>query len=1040
MSADKPDDPQSHEPDFAAVWSSDGATRSFSPTATGTGLPADMPFLFAPGQRFGPYLIVRPLGKGGMGQVYEAEETESGRRIAMKILSRGLGDDEERERFLREGQLAASLSHPNTVYVFGTNEVQGFPVIAMELAPGGTLKELVVDGKPLGPAAAVDAILQVVAGLDAAAALGILHRDIKPSNCFVDRDGRVLVGDFGLSMTTLARDDATREVAGTIMGTPGFASPEQLRGEALDVRSDVYSVGATLYYLLAGRPPFDDKNIATLITRVGTEAPPVLTTFRPDVPPRLASLVAKCLSKTPGERFAHYPALAAALEPFRTAALSPAPLGRRFLAGLIDNFTSSLPVMPFNMLMGARLAELERSGLSQLVALPGVVSALIYFTIFEGRFGCGLGKAVLNLRVVDETQATPGIRRAFLCAFVFLVPSQVVTQAVGYFTLRWVRVTTTSAGPSDVAASVAGAVSVLTSLLCLGILFLTVRRGNGFAAIHDLATRTRVVLRPQAMEARQTLRGGAGDAPRTIAGDARIGPFVVAPAVRDQVAVVTAAVTVDAYDDRLRRGVWMELLPIGTPALPAHRRDLGRPARARWLSGRRSEAECWDAYEAVEGQPFLSAITQAQPWARVRHWLADLSREIADGLKDGSLPPLHVDRLWIGTDDRARLLDWPPPSPPAIDSASASHGAASKSAIDSPSARQGSASSAMNVPDSASAQQFLYGVAAGALRGVHPDVARAALPSTPIPVPARSFLLELRDGLLPSADLLGTRASDTLRTPAAFPRRRRLVQLAACSFLPVIFAVAVSATITLQIRSQTANPDAFKLKACLQRLVALEKKGAATLTPKDLAEREAIEIYIAEYLRGPAEDTAGYARAFPASASVQREYEMARRALSSHPVRSPERIRNAEAVVAEVVAGTSKGLLQLSPPVVMWRLAAMIASAGAGVVAFFGLIGALVTRSSFTLRALGATLVTSDGREATRLHALRRTLITWSPLALSWLLFKTGPSLKNATGGLGIALLCTLPLAILVGGAVWAWRHPSRGLQDRIVGTWIVPR
>ena len=300
MSADRPDGGPTQEIDFAAMWSSDGLTRSLSPTATATGLPTDLPFLFAPGQRFGPYLIVRPLGKGGMGQVYEAEETESGRRIAMKILSRGLGDDEERDRFLREGQLAASLSHPNCVYVFGTTEVQGFPVIAMELAPGGTLKDLVVDGKPLTPAAAVDAILQVIAGLDAAAALGILHRDIKPSNCFVDRDGRVLVGDFGLSMTTLARDEQTLAVAGTIMGTPGFASPEQLRGEPLDVRSDIYSVGATLFYLLTGRAPFDDKSIVTLITRVATEAPPVLTSFRPDVPARLASLVARCLAKTPG--------------------------------------------------------------------------------------------------------------------------------------------------------------------------------------------------------------------------------------------------------------------------------------------------------------------------------------------------------------------------------------------------------------------------------------------------------------------------------------------------------------------------------------------------------------------------------------------------------------------------------------------------------------------------------------------------------------------------------------------------------------------
>src|SRR6188768_2296940 len=196
------DDTKPQDSDFAALWSSDGVTRSLSPTA---GIPADLPFLFAQGQRFGAYVIVRPIGKGGMGQVYEAEETESGRRVALKLLSRGLGDDEERERFLREGQLAASLSHPNCVYVFGTSEIQGFPVIAMELVPEGTLKDLVGD-TPMTAAAAVDAILPVIDGLEAAGHIGILHRDIKPSNCFVHRDGRVLVGDFGLSVAATSRD------------------------------------------------------------------------------------------------------------------------------------------------------------------------------------------------------------------------------------------------------------------------------------------------------------------------------------------------------------------------------------------------------------------------------------------------------------------------------------------------------------------------------------------------------------------------------------------------------------------------------------------------------------------------------------------------------------------------------------------------------------------------------------------------------------------------------------------------------------------
>ena len=354
----------SGDTDFEAMWSSDGMTRSFS-SAT-AGLPADLPFLFQAGQRFGPYLIIRPLGKGGMGQVYQAEESESGRRVAMKILSRGLGDDEERERFLSEGRVAASLSHPNSVYIFGTCEVQGLPVIAMELAPGGTLKDLLVDGQPLAPPAAVDAILQVIAGLHEAAALGILHRDIKPSNCFVDRDGRILVGDFGLSIATLAREPGTSAGMGMIAGTPGFASPEQLRGEPLDVRSDIYSVGATIYYLLTGRPPFVEERVTVLVTRMATEIPASPAAIRRDVPKGLAAVVMRCLARTPQERYADYRALAAALEPFRSTTQVAAGLSRRFFASVADSIVSSLVLTPVNMLAGP---ELVASGTTSLAVL-----------------------------------------------------------------------------------------------------------------------------------------------------------------------------------------------------------------------------------------------------------------------------------------------------------------------------------------------------------------------------------------------------------------------------------------------------------------------------------------------------------------------------------------------------------------------------------------------------------------------------------------------------------------------------------------------
>src|SRR5215471_15279895 len=358
MDAERPDDTRS-EQDFAAVWSSDGVTRSLAPTATG--VPIDLPFLFAAGQRFGPYQIVRPIGKGGMGQVYEAEETDSGRRVAVKILSRGIGDEEERERFLQEGRLAASLSHPNTVYVFGTTEVQGFPVIAMELAPSGTLKDLVTPGKPMPIAAAVDAVLQVIDGLDAAASLGILHRDIKPSNCFVAANGRVLVGDFGLSIATLARVKGGG-APGAILGTPGFASPEQLRGEPLDVRSDIYSVGATLYYLLTGKAPFDDPDIKTVMTRAVSDPPPPLAASRPDLPKRFTAVVAKCLAKKPADRYSTYAALRSALEPFRSASLTAAPLGRRTLAGAIDGWVASLPMAPVNMFLGAAVLDTSNPG------------------------------------------------------------------------------------------------------------------------------------------------------------------------------------------------------------------------------------------------------------------------------------------------------------------------------------------------------------------------------------------------------------------------------------------------------------------------------------------------------------------------------------------------------------------------------------------------------------------------------------------------------------------------------------------------------
>ena len=142
-----------------------------------------------PGDTFGGYKIGRELGRGGMGAVFEAEPIESGRRIALKLLNHQLDSPEPRARFLREGRLAASVNHPNSVYVFGTEEIGDMPAIAMEMVGGGTLEERVKKNGPLPISEAVDAILQIISGLEAAQEIGILHRDIKPGNCFQDTDG-----------------------------------------------------------------------------------------------------------------------------------------------------------------------------------------------------------------------------------------------------------------------------------------------------------------------------------------------------------------------------------------------------------------------------------------------------------------------------------------------------------------------------------------------------------------------------------------------------------------------------------------------------------------------------------------------------------------------------------------------------------------------------------------------------------------------------------------------------------------------------------
>src|SRR5436190_3640250 len=197
------------------------------------------------------FTFVRELGRGGMGVVYEAREDATGRQVAVKVIAQRLMENADAVgRFEREARLAASISHPNCVFVFGAHAVGGATAISMELMTGETLDNRVRGAEPIPVETAVQWGMEMLDGLAAAHAVGIVHRDVKPSNCFLTRDGHVKVGDFGLSRSV--DGDLGLTQSGAFLGSPLYASPEQVRGRPLDARTDVYSAGATLYALLAG--------------------------------------------------------------------------------------------------------------------------------------------------------------------------------------------------------------------------------------------------------------------------------------------------------------------------------------------------------------------------------------------------------------------------------------------------------------------------------------------------------------------------------------------------------------------------------------------------------------------------------------------------------------------------------------------------------------------------------------------------------------------------------------------------------------------
>ena len=344
--------------------------------------------MLAVGSRLGPYEIIAPLGAGGMGEVYRARDTRLGREVAVKVLPEPLANDPHRlERFEREARAVAALSHPNILAIHDYGSHGGVTYAVMELLEGETLRSRLAGGAlPWREAAEVGAA--IAEGLAAAHAKGIVHRDLKPENLFLTAAGQVKILDFGLArITAVSESQSVTEPyvpaetdTGMVLGTAGYMSPEQVRGQAADSRSDIFSFGCVLYEMVTGRRAFLRETAAETMTAILKDEPPDLARSGKDLPAELGRMIRQCLAKDPSRRFQSSHDLA---------------LGLRAVA------SEMAPVLRVG-----RGPSWLRGGALAALALAVLVSTVVYLSTRNSK-GPEPGKPAGEARVVEALAVLP---------------------------------------------------------------------------------------------------------------------------------------------------------------------------------------------------------------------------------------------------------------------------------------------------------------------------------------------------------------------------------------------------------------------------------------------------------------------------------------------------------------------------------------------------------------------------------------------------------------------------------------------------------
>ena len=624
------------------------------------------------GRTVGGYRLLRLLGQGGMGEVYEAQEVKTRRHFAVKMLSTRLPrNDETVERFLNEASLAASLAHPRTTFVYGAGEDDGKFFIVMELMPGDTLKDAVEQRGRFSVNEAVDHVIDILDGLEAAHQKGIIHRDLKPSNCFIDEEGRAKVGDFGLAKSLISDAEITQ--TGTFLGTPQFAAPEQVRHGAVDQRTDLFAVGSTLFYLLTAQAPFQG-DAAAVIAQIVADDPPKIRSLRPDVPKSLQRMIGRCMAKRPKRRFQSATLLKRALLPFSSGGVSMADVGRRLAAYFLDMLLVSVLAVFSMAVIALTNIALEQLGSNLKIermipsfAATVAVFAIPYFAICESIWGAAFGKRWLGIRIVNSYGESPSIWRSTLRALILPGIFVALAELLEYFLLKneaFEGFTTSLISDEALRSWVVPHFFNVAKLAIVAVCCSTMTRNNGFRGLHELISGTRAVrslrgtrksvfrwleLYRQPAEAKE-------DLPETLGTYRVLGEIGRHANVRILL----------ADDTDLKRQVWMYLSPRDLGRWWKRRATVQRSTRQRYLQEGTHEGMHWYAIEAIDGGPLRALITQEGtiPWEAGREVLPDLAAEIDASMEDDTLPAsLGMDQLWLDKNGDLFVLDFPLLSP-----------------------------------------------------------------------------------------------------------------------------------------------------------------------------------------------------------------------------------------------------------------------------------------------------------------------------------------------------------------------------------------